>query len=149
MPATAIRFQSRLRSWSVQVATEWGRELPAALRPLAPIGKATPTSTRPPGELRKSIMATPAIPTGSGARFHLRAPVIQAATTDKGARPHIIRARRAKVLRFYWPNGPAGAGTYHFRHVNHPGNAAQNWWEPGLARIGSSTLRKAARRVRF
>lgn len=149
MTATTTRMDARLRSWSVQVANAWGPLLADAMRPEAPISTPTPTSTRPPGQLRRSIKATRAVPSPRGASFHLRAPVIQAATTDKGARAHIIRARRAKVLRFWWGAGPRGAGVYFFPKVNHPGNAPQNWWGPGLQHVGQRTLRQAARRVRF
>jgi len=38
-----------------------------------------------------------------------------------GTKAHIIRAKHAKALRFYWANGPHGAGMYSFRAVHHPG----------------------------
>lgn len=146
--ATAVRFETALKVWGRRVTDQWGSELADAMRPEAPLGKVTPTS-RAPGELRKSIDTEATIPTGGGYRFRLVAPVIQAATTDKGARPHVIRARNAPMLRFWWAKGPRGAGIYHFLSVNHPGNAAQNWWAPGLARQGPPALRRAARRVPF
>lgn len=131
------------------MADEWGDQLADAMRDEAPISTPTPTSTRPPGELRQSIRSTRPVIGMSAFRFRLLAPVIQAATTDKGARPHVIRARRAKVLRFYWERGPAGPGIYRFPKVNHPGNAPQDWWGPGLRRQAQPSLRRAARRVRF
>jgi hypothetical protein len=59
------------------------------------------------------------------------APVVQAATTNSGARPHIIRPRRAKMLSFYWPKVGARVA---FRFVNHPGNRGTHWWDKVLDR---------------
>jgi hypothetical protein len=42
----------------------------------------------------------------------------------EGAGPHVIRARQAKMLRFYWRR--AGRVVI-FRQVNHPGNPAQKY----------------------
>ena len=42
-------------------------------------------------------------------------------TVPPGTRPHLIRAKRAKALRFYWEKGPRGPGIYFFRQVMHPG----------------------------
>lgn len=42
-------------------------------------------------------------------------------TIPPGTRPHLIRAKRAKALRFYWEKGPRGPGIYFFRKVMHPG----------------------------
>ena len=149
MTATATRLRGGLRQWSSRVARAWGPELADGMRKEAPIGTPSPTQRRAPGELRESIKAQRFRPTVTGAAFDLVAPVIQARTTDKGARAHVIRARRARMLRFHWPRGPQGPGIYFFRQVNHPGNAPQDWWGPGLRRQAKPTLRKAARRVRF
>ena len=43
---------------------------------------------------------------------------------DLGARPHVIRARRARALRFFWPRV---GRVVSFRSVNHPGNRAYRW----------------------
>jgi len=57
--------------------------------------------------------------TASGRLLFLRNDVPYANPIDKGARPHVIRARRAQFLSFYWKKqrrwfvGPK---------VNHPGN---------------------------
>jgi len=53
-------------------------------------------------------------------------PVVQAATTNTGARAHIIRPRRAKVLSFYWPKAGHRVA---FRFVHHPGNRGTHWWD--------------------
>lgn len=52
-----------------------------------------------------------------------------AAPVAFGARPHVITARRASALRFYWPK--AGKVVY-FRQVNHPGNQPNPWWKRSL-----------------
>jgi hypothetical protein len=111
-----------------------------------PISTPTPTSTRAPGELRRAIRAlpTPLLASGTAYRGRLVVPVIQAATTDKGARAHVIRPRRAGgMLRFYWPQA---GGIVHRRWVNHPGNAPMRWWQSGLRRHAQPALRAAARR---
>lgn len=46
-----------------------------------------------------------------------------------GARPHLIRARRASALRFYWPR--VGRVVF-FKQVNHPGNQPNPWWKTSL-----------------
>ena len=46
-----------------------------------------------------------------------------------GARPHVITARSASTLRFYWPK--AGKIVY-FKSVNHPGNQPNKWWDNWL-----------------
>jgi hypothetical protein len=62
--------------------------------------------------------------------------------------PHVIRSRGNYPLRFWWGNGPKGAGVYHFMYVNHPGNARSaslGWfdktvtaqeWRDQLDRVG-------------
>ena len=138
-------MKASLRRYNLDVTKRWGDELAEAMRVEAPLGKVTPTS-KPPGELRKSIRAGRTSQSGTSATVQVLAPVIQAATTDKGARAHIIRPRRARVLRFY--SAKAG-GIVFAREVHHPGNAAQHWWGPGLKRRASTTLRRAARRTSF
>lgn len=44
-----------------------------------------------------------------------------AATVNNGSRPHVIRARRRKALRFHWER--LGRVVY-FTKVNHPGTGA-------------------------
>lgn len=85
-------------------------------------------------ELRNSIEVR-ALHTGP-ALFTIvaEAPVVQAATTNDGARPHIIRPRRAKMLSFYWPKVGARVA---FRFVNHPGNRGTHWWDKVLDRRSS------------
>lgn len=48
---------------------------------------------------------------------------------DKGTRPHVIRPRRVRALRFYAPEfrGATADGFVFARKVNHPGTAARNY----------------------
>lgn len=54
--------------------------------------------------------------------------------------PHLIAAKNAPFLRFYWENGPGGAGIYHFRFVNHPGTRGQHWFTEKLPDRWAATL---------
>ena len=63
-----------------------------------------------------------------------------------GTRPHVIRAKNAPMLRFYWPK--VGRVVY-FKQVNHPGtkpnrfyNRALQQWLPG-AREDLASVAKA------
>jgi hypothetical protein len=56
-------------------------------------------------------------------------------TVPPGTRPHEIRARKAKALRFYWEKGPRGPGIYFFARVHHPGyRPAFDWRRVALER---------------
>lgn len=44
----------------------------------------------------------------------------------QGSKPHVIRPRRGRALRFYWPK--AGAVVY-FSKVNHPGTAPNPFFD--------------------
>lgn len=50
---------------------------------------------------------------------------------DDGTRPHEIRPRRARMLRWYG----AGGGAVFARKVNHPGTAAQHLTKQAAARF--------------
>lgn len=85
-------------------------------------------------ELRNSIKVEARRSGPTSWRIIAEAPVVQAATTNTGARPHIIRPRRAKVLSFYWPKAGRRVG---LAFVNHPGNRGTHWWDKVLARRGA------------
>jgi hypothetical protein len=55
------------------------------------------------------------------------------AFVHKGTRPHVIRARNAPALVFYWPKV---GRTVFFKRVNHPGTKAN----PFLERAAERTL---------
>lgn len=67
--------------------------------------------------------------------------LVQARTTNTGARRHVIRARRAPTLRFYWPK--VGRVVTPIR-VRHPGNKGSRWWDKTVRRH-SVILRSALR----
>jgi hypothetical protein len=74
----------------------------------------------------------------SGAKIVLKNAKAYAAAIDRGARPHVIRPRRAKMLRFV-----AGGGVVFARKVNHPGNRAYRF----LYRAAITGHRKLQRRL--
>lgn len=50
----------------------------------------------------------------------------------EGARPHVIRARRAPMLRFYWEKVGRNVA---FRSVNHPGSAPRPFLRNAALRV--------------
>lgn len=75
------------------------------------------------GRLKGAIAPDPVRRTGPwSVESGVSVRVPYAAAVHEGARPHVIRPRRAAVLSFYWPK--VGRQVF-FRRVNHPGNAAQ------------------------
>lgn len=75
------------------------------------------------GELKAKIASQPVRRTGpwtvSGGVESLAK---HSAPVHNGARPHVIRARNAPALSFYWPK--VGRRVF-FKSVNHPGQKAQ------------------------
>lgn len=146
MPASAVRLRQSLEQYADRVADEWAELLTEAVRPEAP--KATPTGDprqRPPGTLQRAIRHGPVQRFGTGRRFKLQAPGIEAKTTNEGARPHVIRPRKSGgVLTFH------SDGAVRFaKVVQHPGNAGTGWWAKVIQKHGPRTLREAGRRVRL
>lgn len=135
-----------------QALRQWARETSNQLRAAAPVAT---------GQLRRSVRVRPE-PTGA----MIIAPVVQATTTDKGAKPHPINPRRKKALAWQTSSGMmvigplvkggwlASSGGVRRRKflatatwlkrttnaVNHPGNAGTGWWSQtvrkGLAMLG-------------
>lgn len=141
------KLQDGVRRWAVTVATNAGTDTARDMRkdPQVPQGDRTGGGRRRGRRLVNAIRSRPGPIRGDRIVSYVEAPVIQAATTDKGARPHVIRPRRrGGLLVFYWPKA---GGVVAFRKVNHPGNAPGNWWRPVLERNWSAALRRAARRT--
>jgi hypothetical protein len=68
-------------------------------------------------------------------RVEAKAPTIQAATTNKGARPHVIEPRKGQALR--WSSG----GTVIFaRRVNHPGNKGDHWFDKVMTKTSIRSI---------
>ena len=82
---------------------------------------------RKTGEMDQAIKVTQSHPSPTTWRIEADVPVIQAATTDRGARPHVIRPRRAKALRFVVDGRVVFA-----RVVHHPGNPPSRWFSKVL-----------------
>lgn len=150
MTADASGLRVALDRWALTVQTDAVEAMPDMIRPLAPLGTPSgdPTSSYAPGQLRESIAVDGAVvASGPSYRGRVVAPVIQAQTTDQGAPAHLIEGN--PLLRFHWANGPQGARIYTFRHVNHPGNPAQNWWDPAVRAAYAEALLSAAVSVVF
>jgi len=98
------------------------------------------------GNLRQSIRSRNDVKvSGTQRSTTVEAPVIQAATTHKGARAHRIVPRSAGgLLVFDWP---AGGGLVFFRSVNHPGNPPRPWWDDVIRDAWRDALRSAAGRT--
>jgi hypothetical protein len=109
--------------------------LRATLKKNSPVGKPRPSGYRvgkrfysyrkpyTPGTLRDSWDNKDTVRLSkSGKTVLIVNDLPQAHTTSKGARPHIIRAKRAKFLMF------KKGGKVRFKEsVNHPGNEGTNW----------------------
>lgn len=147
MPVDASRLNAAIERWSVAVMYVARDRTVAHAREDGRVPIGPPRSTGGP-KLRESIRGDPQVQV-SGTRRTARvfAPVIQAATTDKGARAHVIRPKRAGgLLVFYWPK--AGQ-TVFLPRVNHPGNAPHPWWEAVVRDAYAQALVEAARQVPF
>lgn len=92
---------------------------------LAPVGDGASGQ-----HLWQSIDRTAAQPGRGGLVVRVRALRPYAAAVVHGAKPHIIRARNARALRFKGRGGVVFA-----KSVSHPGNAANNFLARALHRI--------------
>lgn len=133
MPSDATRLKRALSGWAQAVTIDAQHRTAEQVRQDAP---------RVTGELARSIREVPVRKVGDRFVGGLEATVIQAATTDKGARPHQIRPKSpGGRLRFVTKSGQ----TVFARVVNHPGNKPRRWWKASQERRWPGNLRKAAR----
>ncbi len=79
--------------------------------------------------------------TDAGAAFTIISDTPQARWTNDGTRPHTIRPRRAKALRFV-----VGGRVVFARVVHHPGNKGTRWFERTVAARAPQALRDGWRR---
>ena len=91
------------------------------------------------GELKRLIRADPVRRVGpwqleSGVSSLAR----HSAPVHEGARPHLIRAKNARALRFYWPKV---GGIVFFKKVNHPGNRPNPFLRNAVHRVMSEDPR--------
>lgn len=85
----------------------------------------------------------------NGVGFEVLSPSPLGKWIQMGTRPHVIRARNARYLRFYWPK--VGRVVY-FKQVNHPGTKANPFmarayrqWAPDAQRdLGNVGLKWVA-----
>ena len=76
------------------------------------------------GDLYSSITSRYVV-TPNRATIDFQAEAPYAEYVIEGTRPHVIRARNARTLSFYWPKI---GGQAFFKSVNHPGNAPNPFW---------------------
>lgn len=134
MPSDARRLKEALRYWALLVTDEANIRMEQYAQQEAP---------RVTGDLARSIKRKPTRVVGDRMEAGLVATTIQAATTSKGARPHVIRPKRAGGrLVFYWPKA---GGVVAFPKVNHPGNRGTKWWPAVHRRRWPRALKAAAR----
>lgn len=140
MSADASRLIAGLERWAGQTHSRAVEDVPQLIRQSGDV-------PRKDGELAAAIRSTPSLRAGSRFVARALAPVIQAATTDKGARPHVIVPRRpGGVLVFHWPKA---GGTVYLRRVHHPGNPPRPWWRKAVTDAYQRALRDAARSTPF
>jgi hypothetical protein len=80
------------------------------------------------GQLRDSQKVTVTATPGQ-VRWNVEATAPHAVYQSEGTRPHIIRARNASALVFYWPKvGRVVA----FKQVSHPGTKPNRWFRSAV-----------------
>lgn len=84
------------------------------------------------GRLRSSIRAEPPVIFSFRGRAVVGSDLEYARFVNDGTRPHVIRPRRAQVLRFQ-----AGGRTVYARVVNHPGTRAQPFLDRALREVAA------------
>ncbi len=156
MTANADGLRQRLSTYAGNLVNQAVPILVEHMRteaPIAPAGGPDLGGSTSRGELRRSLMAGPTQFGLDRSVGTFLAPVVQAATTDLGAAPHVIRAtqphgrlaffsrRAGKVIIFGSPKHPAV--------VNHPGNAAQHWSLFGFQRWWGPSLAESSHQVVF
>lgn len=147
MTSDAYRLREAIREWALIVTDEAVIRLEHQAR----TGQEVPRKT---GELARSINRKVTRVNGDRMETGLTAGVIQAATTDKGAKAHVIRPRKGAYmlgapggkLVFYWPKVGRVIG---LPYVNHPGNRGIHWWKAFHERRWADALRTAARARRL
>lgn len=156
--------QTRLRlvRWAAQGQRQASRRILASLDQRVPRGTG-PRGGRTPLAASRKVTDTAA---QSYTRTTVEYPTKVANFLEDGTRPHVIRARRGKALRFVWTGvarNPAsrpasgrvpqstGTATYFFRSVHHPGSTKQRGWWSGIVnqRRWERQLRDELSRVRF
>lgn len=93
------------------------------------------------GDTRERIAIESQRSTPTSVAFTIVSPTPQSNWTEFGTRPHVIRPRRRKALRFV-----VGGQTVFARKVNHPGNPPRPWFFPTVRREWRANLEAEVRR---
>jgi hypothetical protein len=93
------------------------------------------------GNLRGSVSHRPASGSDNVARYDVIASAKYASFVSEGTRPHLITARRARVLHFF-----AGGREVFTRQVRHPGTKPNPFWWLTLSHAADQ-LRAATERA--
>lgn len=124
------RLNAHVMSQLDKFARSFVRQVAVEAKTLAPVRS---------GNLKGKISADPVrrvgpwrIETGVTSAAKYSAPV------HEGARPHVIRARNAPVLSFFWPKVGRRVA---FKSVNHPGNAPNPFLTKAVDVVTSSDPR--------
>jgi hypothetical protein len=128
--AKVVLNRYEAQSWSRSFITSRTRDITRRMVTIAQ--EEAPVKT---GRLRANIRPAPFKMTGpfkgeGGIEVDLKA-VPYAGYVMYGTKPHVIRARRAPALRFYWPK--VGRVVF-FKKVNHPGTKANRFLERAMNR---------------
>lgn len=126
-----------LKSWSRVFLRRKNEEFSSKL-----VAAAKQEAPRRSGRLAAHIKPSPVRFTGpyraeGGAEIDTRE-VPYAGFVRWGTRPHVIRARRAPALRFYWDK--VGRVVF-FKSVNHPGTKPNPFMERALSRVARNVFR--------
>lgn len=136
--ADSSGLRRKILRWGQRVSVETAAGMETRLRESA-------SPHRKTGELDAAIHVR-AVGAGPRYRLHAEADVIHAATTNTGARPHVIRPRRVGgKLVFYWPKAGKVVA---LSSVNHPGNRGSHWWDKVMrGPVYRAEIRSARSRV--
>lgn len=115
-----LELEDLLREWARDVHDAAVDQLVGDLHEQAPVGETH--------ELVTSFRGPDTYEDATGVHSTVAFDADYASYTDEGVAPHTISPRNARSLRFFWADGPQGAGTYHFDSVEHPGIEATNWF---------------------
>lgn len=106
------------------------RQSVAIAKRLAPKGRNySPSGPGTGGDLRASLGADIPRVTPGEIRSRVGSRKKYAASVSGGARPHVIRAKRAKVLAFFWN---VKGQTVFFPQVHHPGQKANKYLQRSI-----------------
>ena len=110
----------------VRAALEGKLRVAAARLPARMVAETRRTVPVDTGQLLESITASATL-RGPVLTVTVESPLVQAATTNSGARPHVIVPRRRQALRFR-----VGGRVVYARRVNHPGNRGTHWFDRAM-----------------